>query len=51
MTRVKQAGVAFLGAALLATASPAFADDILEIGEDVFVGNCGQFLVTSTILA
>lgn len=42
MTRVKQAGLAFVGAAILATATPAFAEVDLALGQDVFDGNCGK---------
>ena len=44
ITRVKQAGVALLGAAVVATGLPAVAAVDLSLGEDVFNGNCGESL-------
>lgn len=41
MTRVKQASVALLGAAVISTGLPAVAAVDLSLGEDVFNGNCG----------
>ncbi|GMH41854.1 hypothetical protein BSKO_09764 [Bryopsis sp. KO-2023] len=40
MQRVKQVGVALLSTAVIATAVPAIAAVDLEVGEDVFNGNC-----------
>eukprot|EP00210_Caulerpa_lentillifera_P005506 g5265.t1 len=40
LTRVKQTGVALVGAAILAAASPSFAAVDLALGEEVFDGNC-----------